>query len=144
MSSQSFQQSSVFILIDWAALHKHIDCKLFELLVGETLNFKSQQYLKFEITLILTLSPVWMSFIGRAAEVLAARQAGRLSSYFQGEVAFLVCPKSPTLILSQEVLHPHLNLWPKSCSPSSSKRREIGFKWRQTSTWTSQQCWEHG
>ena len=29
------------------------------------------------------------------------------SSYFQGEVAFLVCPKSPTLMLSEEVLHPH-------------------------------------
>ena len=45
-----------------------------------------------------------MSFIGNRT----FGTFGRLSTSFQGELALLVCPKSPTLMLSQEVLHPLL------------------------------------
>ena len=73
---------------------------MFDLLVAETLDFKSRQYLNLEITLTLTLQPSLNEFYWRsssAAEVLAR---GGCQPIFR---CFLVCPKSPTLIPSQEV-----------------------------------------
>ena len=80
---------------------------LFELLagVGKHLIWKANN--AWTLKLLPTYwnaRPLWMSFIGNRT----FGTFGRLSTSFLGELALLVCPKSPTLMLSQEVLHPLL------------------------------------